>query len=167
MCNKIMLFLLLSICIITSTSPTVANSYEEIKNENNNDSFNHSFGFGAGITTGYGLSYRFLKNRFGIQTNFAPYFSKNEYHLSTGLSFLYLLENTQRLNLYLYQGNHLLWESWSNWSHSFYSMYNGLGVGIEIIIYDRASFNIMGGIAGIDSFNEISITAELGLYFLF
>lgn len=43
----------------------------------------------------------------------------------------------------------------------------GIGIGIEIIILKRISFNLMGGYAGYDSFERIGFTGETGLYFKF
>jgi hypothetical protein len=66
----------------------------------------HALGAGAGFTTGYGLSYRYTPNKFGIQVNFAPYKSESITRFSTGLTFLYQLMETDKTALYLYQANH-------------------------------------------------------------
>jgi hypothetical protein len=136
--------------------------------------FKHALGFGAGFTTGYGLSYRFMPNKFGVQTNFAPYKDNYETWLSFGITFLYKLIETKNTNLFLYQGNHYFYHKeqyfdYYNNSPDQVDKYfnNGLGIGIEFITLKRLSFNLMGGYAGYRNFKQISFTGETGLYFRF
>ncbi len=153
--------------IFSSANVLVAGQNSEAEKEQGIHSSQHAFGFGAGITTGYGLSYRYFENRFGIHANFAPFYTERRYHLSTGLSILFKIESTEYVNFYLYQGNHLLTEYYKKTQKHTYRWFNGLGVCIEIIMRERASFNIMGGFGGRDNFDEIGFTGELALYFLF
>ena len=132
-------------------------------------------GAAAGITTGYGLSYRFCPNKAGIQLTFAP--TSNKYHtrISAGLTFLFRMVETERANLFIYQGNHFLfykdtytyYYGNSHTSKEYYNMYNGIGLGIEFIIVKRVSLNIMGGYAAYENFNRLSLTGETGLFFKF
>jgi hypothetical protein len=147
-------------------------SAQEVSQSEDKDTFKHSLGIGAGFTTGYGLSYRFYPKRFGVQTNFAPYKdnARNEY--SFGLTLLFKLVETDKTNLFLYQGNHYFYrkEKHPYWNQSeIISRYlnNGIGIGIEFIILKRVSFNLMGGYAGYRDFDQISITGETCLYFKF
>ena len=140
----------------------------------NRTKFKHALGFGAGFTTGYGLSYRFIPDKFGVQANFAPYLDKYRASVSFGITFLYKLIETKNVNLFLYQGNHFYYhkekylDSYPNDSYQVDKYFNdGLGIGIEFIILKRLSFNLMGGYAGLENFNRISFTGETGLYYKF
>jgi hypothetical protein len=130
--------------------------------------FNNSLGVAAGFTTGYGLSYRYWPKKLGIQVTFAPYSDKYEAHTSFGVAFLIKLIETNKTNFFLYEGNHLLFntDKYIERSHNI-SSYNGVGIGIEFIILKRISFNLMGGYAGMDNFERIGFTGETGLYFKF
>jgi hypothetical protein len=135
--------------------------------------FKNSLGVAAGFTTGYGLSYRYWPKKFGVQITFAPYSNDYESHTSIGVAFLLNLIETDKTNLFLYQGNHLLiskykGQYWDNYRTSNdIASYNGIGIGIEFIILKRVSFNLMGGYAGFENFDRIGFTGETGLYFKF
>lgn len=168
MCKiKIISTFLAAAFIILSVNPLIAGQNSDNQEDLSVNTYQHAFGFGAGVTTGYGLSYRYFENRFGIQANFAPFYTESRSHMSTGLSILFRLENTEHVNFYLYQGNHLLTEYRQFTREYTYRWFNGLGVCIEIIMRERASLNIMSGFAGRDNFDEIGVTGELALYFLF
>ncbi|MFZ4400236.1 MAG: hypothetical protein ACOYO1_09395 [Bacteroidales bacterium] len=144
-------------------------------------SFKHGLGVGAGFTTGYGLSYRFLPEQIGVQICFAPYKSDYTTQYSLGLTFLFKIIETEYTNLFIYQGNHFFYtkEKYDNYIYSypsytitptqFVNKYwnNGMGIGIEFIILKRVSFNLMGGYAGYENFKNVGITGETGLYFRF
>jgi hypothetical protein len=130
--------------------------------------FSNFLGVAAGFTTGYGLSYRYWPKKFGIQVTFAPYENKYEAHYSLGVAFLFKVIETDKTNFFLYQGNHLLFntDKYYERNHDVNS-YNGIGIGIEFIILKRISFNLMGGYAGLENFTNIGFTGETGLYFRF
>lgn len=166
--TTIPLFLLLLLSMITTGQEKV-----ETTNETN---LKNALGVGAGFTTGYGLSYRYIPKRFGVQANFTPLKNDTETRFSVGVTFLYRLIETEKTNLYLYQGNHYLYSKEKH-PYDYYSyrvpdkvdkyFNNGLGIGIEFIILKRVSFNLMGGYAGYDDFNRIGFTGETGLFFKF
>jgi hypothetical protein len=106
-------FILLSISLLSVN--VFAQKTEIIKHK-------HALGAGAGFTTGYGLSYRYTPNKFGVQVNFAPYKSESITRFSTGLTFLYQLMETDITALYLYQANHY----YSNSNSAAYNQVNGL-----------------------------------------
>ena len=125
---------------------------------------------GAGFTTGYGLSYRFWPGKLGLQGTFAPYSNQDMSDYSIGVTLLFKLVETEKVNLLLYQGNHYIYRKHKydnsddvNTRH----FNNGLGIGIEFIILKRVSFNLMGGYAGYRNFERIAPTGETGLYFRF
>ncbi len=141
----------------------------------NKNIFKHSLGVGAGFTTAYGLSYRFLPNNFGVQTTFAPFKDDDRTRYVVGLTFLLKIIETEKANLFLYQGNQYFYlnEKDYGWFVGGYRdiiteyFNNSIGFGIEFIILKRVSFNLMGGYAGYENFDRIGFTGETGLYFKF
>lgn len=136
----------------------------------------HAVGAGAGFTTGYGLSYRYMPSKLGIQVNFAPYKNGADYQYSFGLTALYSLMQSEKTNLYLYQANHYLASSFMEYDNSNPSIYkrkneafinNGFGFGVEIIIASKVGLNLMTGYATYDNFNKLNVTGEAALYFKF
>lgn len=135
----------------------------------------HAVGAGAGFTTGYGLSYRFTPNKFGLQVNFAPFKNETTTRNSVGLTFLYSLLETEKTNLYLYQANHFYSNSELVDNATFTGkvrknesyINNGFGFGVEIIIATKIGFNLMTGYAAYDNFNGYNLTGEAALYFKF
>jgi len=137
----------------------------------------HALGAGAGFTTGYGLSYRYTPNNFGVQVNFAPYKSESITRFSTGLTFLYNLLETEATSLYLYQANHY----YSNSNTAAYNpisglndkkeeeafFNNGLGFGFEVIIVKNIGFNLMTGYALYQNAKNYNVTGEAAIYFKF
>ncbi len=139
---------------------------------NNNIKYKYALGAGVGNTTGYGASFRFTPNKFGIQANFSPAYNKSNTQLSIGVTFLYTLIEAEKTSLYLYQGNNFNYRSYQydyyyNSSRKTQKFNNGIGFGIEFIILKRVSFNIMGGYGFYDNFDRLSITGEAGLYYKF
>jgi hypothetical protein len=139
--------------------------------------FRHSIGGGLGFTTGYGLSYRTLFNDFGVQVNFAPYKENEEITLSTGLSFIYQLFKSEKLVLFIYQGNHYNYKKYWHVDYGGYNEINtlktkthyntGIGLGLDYIIHDRICMSFMGGQAFYDRFEQLGFTAEFGIYYRF
>lgn len=134
------------------------------------DSCRHYLGFGGGVTTGYGFSYRYWPSVFGLQANIAPHTSGSTQTLSTGLSFLYRLVQTELTGFYLYQGNHYHYRTnlWTpDGTANVGEWFNGAGIGFEFIWFERVSFNIMGGFAYYNTFTKVNMTGEAGIYFMF
>jgi len=141
--------------------------------------FDHGIGAGIGFTTGYGLSYRYMPAKFGGQINFAPYHDKQKDMYSIGLTFLYRLIENKASNLYLYQGNHYYYHSYTSYSYdpnlpdgtkeqiTEKYMNNGVGFGMEFIVAKRIGFNLMAGFAAYDNFSQLNLTGETALYYKF
>ena len=132
--------------------------------------FSNSLGAAAGFTTGYGLSYRYWPKKFGVQVTFAPYANDYRSVTSFGVAFLLKAIETENVNFFVYQGNHLLFRKekyYLDGTTNSVDSYNGIGIGIEFIIIKRISFNLMTGFAGMENFDHITITGETGLYFKF
>ena len=146
--------------------------------------FKHAIGAGAGFTTGYGISYRYMPNKYGFQLNFAPYHDKIIDRYSIGFTVLYTIIKNKISSLYLYQGNHYYYNSelvdkFSLDPNKPYDpnpvkervktsyMNNGIGFGIELIIAKRIGFNLMTGYASYRNFEELNLTGETALYYKF
>jgi hypothetical protein len=161
--------LLFSLLFIVSLTGTISAQSDSTHKK----VFKHSLGAAAGITTGYGLSYRFWPHVVGVQLAFAPTSNYSQTKVSAGLTFLFKLVQTDKANLFLYQGNHFFYykdKYYSYWNGNHpasHYLYNGIGMGIEFIIVKRVSFNLMGGYAAYDNFNRFSLTGETGLFFKF
>ncbi len=161
-------FILLSISLLSIN--VFAQKTETVKHK-------HALGAGAGFTTGYGLSYRYTPNKFGVQVNFAPYKSESITRFSTGLTFLYQLMETDKTALYLYQANHYYSNSNSAAYNQVNGLYdkkeeeayfnNGLGFGFEVTIVKNIGFNLMTGYALYQNAKNYNVTGEAALYFKF
>lgn len=146
--------------------------------------FKHAIGAGIGYITGYGLSYRYTPNKFGVQVNFAPYHSTDLDRYSVGVTFMYTMVKNRISSLYLYQGNHYYYNSEMVYVYETdptkpYNpnppkqritdgyVNNGLGFGIEVTIAKRIGFNLMGGYAVYNNFKNVNLTGETALYYKF
>jgi len=148
--------------------------------------FNHSLGFGAGVSTGYGLSYRYFGNKLGAQVNFSPFKDENKLIISSGLTFLYRLAEIDELSFYVYQANHFYFreETVTNTSYDYTDYYetiettttvfeedkyfnNGAGIGVEWIHKNRLGLNAMAGYGGQENFKKLNFTGEVAVYFMF
>lgn len=173
---KIICKVLLALLILFGNSLHSQNETET--DLSNNQSFKHSLGFGAGYTTGNGLSYRFYHNLFGVQLNFAPIIDEDKKYFSSGLSFIYKISETDNLVFFAYQGNHYLYDKSVRYNYDSYGdiiktehvnqHYNmGVGIGIDFIIAERICLSVMGGYAAYRNFTKTSLTGEIGLYYRF
>ena len=175
--------LLLTISLFFSGKSIYGQDSAKVKT--NNPNYKFGIGLGAGYTTGYGLSFKYLPTKFGAQINFAPYKSDNTERCSVGLTFIYTLITAKKTNLYIYQGNHyyynsVLYRSYVNSSDPFsnYQTYtthrtttsyinNGLGIGARLFLGNRFELNLMTGYAFYNNFQNINLTAEAALYYRF
>jgi hypothetical protein len=148
-----------------------------IAQETKPNTFKHALGAGAGFTTGYGLSYRFMPIKLGFQINFAPYKTETISRFSYGLTFLYTLITTEKTSLYVYQANHFYSNTNTQGYNPVNNLYdkkeeesyfnNGLGFGFEILIVKNVGLNLMTGYASYRNGKELNITGETAIYFKF
>ncbi len=159
---------LLSVCIFSSTLN--AQDSETFKKSK------HSLGAGLGFTTGYGLSYRYTPSKWGIQVNFAPFKNSTQEVYSVGCTFLYKLNESEKITLYLYEGNHYYYNQDKNYFNGITNknetrtdsyMNNGFGFGVEIPMFSQIGLNIMTGYASYNNFQNYNLTGEAALYFKF
>jgi hypothetical protein len=135
----------------------------------------HSLGAGIGFTTGYGLSYRYTPSKWGIQVNFAPFKNVTQEIYSVGCTFLYKLNDKNKVTLYLYEGNHYYYNQSAFFNETNQKneistesyMNNGFGFGIEMPFFEQIGFNLMTGYACYDNFKMYNLTGEAALYFKF
>lgn len=137
--------------------------------------FKHGLGAAAGFTTGYGLSYRYHLPKYRFQVTFAPIIDENSTDISLGLTAMYNLIDANKTTLYLYLGNHYLYNkySWYDYTTQGYDdehidtdIYHGIGFGIEGKIWERLSVNLMGGYA-VKNYSQVHLTIEGGIFYLF
>lgn len=151
--------------------------------------YKHSFGIGAGFTTGLGVSYRYFPKKLGFQLNLAPYYENygKEAFISAGLTFLYNLAENKYSAVYVYFGNHILHTSFEKTNEEY--VYNpvtyqyeqvfehytkkrdilnsGVGFGFEFSTTKRVTLNLMGGYAQYNTLERLFFTAEMALYYRF
>ena len=118
--------------------------------------FKHSVGFDAGASNGYGLSYKYMPSKWGIQFNGFPVATPNEYHISIGVTALRSLYENQKIRFFTYLGNHLIFEKTDSY-YDYYSSPNntytkstewviGAGPGFEFYIAKRIALNFRFGV---------------------
>lgn len=114
----------------------------------------------VGGSSGYGLSYRYFKNKNGVQIATIPIFSKEEAHFSIGAEYLHSLYRVKRINLYSYVGYHFNYQKNQSAYDDFsiigpynveYDYYRdekemsasifGIGVGFELMAGNHVGFN--------------------------
>jgi len=162
-------FYLIAISCLLFTFPLKSNA-QEVSETTQPVRLKHALGMGIGATTGYGLSYRYNPSKWTFQTTFAPIMTDYSTSVSLGISFLYYLAENNRTNLFLYEGNHFHYNKPKNDNYNQIierSWNNGVGIGIEFILFKQISFNLMGGYGFYRNFSELNITGETGLYYKF
>ena len=145
--------------------------------------YKHSLGFGMGISTGHGLSYRYFGRKLGVQANFSPIKDDDRLMISSGITFLYRIGQIDNVAFYVYQGNHYFFREetetrygYNNSSKTYeeYTVFveekyinSGLGVGAEFLHRDRIGFNLMAGYGQQKNLTYYFFTAEAAVYFKF
>lgn len=149
------------------------NGQETIKQEAE-IKYKHAVGACAGFTIGYGLAYKYMPLKYGIQLSFAPYHDQQVDQYSSGLTIYYLLIESKKSNLFLYQGNHYFYraepkyylfptDSKDKVATKYFN--NGIGIGIDFILLTRISFNLMIGYGAYKNFESLNLTGETGVYY--
>ena len=162
-------------------------TYAQKETKNKTKSLEHSIGIGAGFTTGFGLSYRYMPKKYGVQINLAPFYTdymKNS-TVSIGVTLLDKIVEGSSCNLYTYFANHylirrgtgndnIITNEYGAFNNSTNSVSNnndkwntGLGLGFEFNTNKRVVLNIMGGIAQYNTFESLLPTVETALYYRF
>lgn len=136
-------------------------------------------GIAAGFSTAFGLSYRQYFDRYGFQVSFAPIKSEDFSLYSLGATFLYRIKDADNVNFFLYQGNHFAYSEDEYFTYNSqsgqYSSYlnidrnliNSVGFGIEMLMGDYVTANLMTGYAAYEIFDRVNLTVEIGFYYRF
>jgi len=140
----------------------------------------HNIGLHAGLTTGIGISYRYWPTKLGIQLTSIPIISNKRTFVSAGITALYTLNDGQKVDLYGYFGNHILY---SKTTKSIgitqpgqpttiikeSTNYNvGVGFGFKIDINQDLNFNLQAGYGVYVGTHTIAtLDAAIGLYYSF
>ncbi len=150
---------------------------------NGQEKFKHFIGVGAGFTTGYGVSYRYVPDNLGIQFNVAPYYSRNDNStVSAGITLLDKLKESNDHRLLFYFSNSILYQKkYYGGSYNYIPYYPtyiqpyttqtstfNTGVGLDLQFFNNVSpfvFDLMGGFGAYDSFQRITFTGEFALYY--
>ncbi len=169
-----------ALLLVFSANQTVYGQSEN--NATEEEKFKFNLGFGAGFTTGYGLAFRYMPKKFGVQANVGPYFDEDTERYSLGLTFLYNIVESRRANLYLYQGNHYYYNTYLDFIYAPKQpnqqepyevkrqesyLNSGVGLGAEIILAERLSLNFMAGYAFYRNFRSLNLTGETAFFFKF
>lgn len=145
------------------------NSNSQINTTELQPSSKHALGFALGGTTGVGIAYKYSPNRFSFQFVFTPIKNEYDYLYSAGLSIFYKLVDNEKIDFFLYQGNHLFVQGNSNPNYGYKNEYlsHGLGLGFEYSLTKRITASLMVGYGGFNNFKFISTTGEMNVFYNF
>lgn len=161
-----------------------------------NENLSKYIGGAFGISTGYGLSYRYWPGDLGGQVVFSPFTDGNEYRFNLGLGGVKTLYETKFTRLFLYVATNGTLAHYDEDSYTDYEydtddniiegsehtvteeaytnlgMTVGIGPGIEIYIFKNIVLDIMFGYAysigeTISWNNGFGFTFETALYYRF
>jgi hypothetical protein len=124
------------------------------------EGLHNEVGLVTGLSTGFGLSYKYTFRKYGMQLVFIPLIFEDYSIVSAGFTFMYNIYKDQGSGVYLYQANHLF-----TFENSV-SIINGIGVGVELKFSNRVAINLMGGYANYDG-EVFASSAEVGLFYKF
>ena len=126
----------------------------------------HKLGLHGGMTSGFGISYKFEQEGFGIQAVVLPHLYRNENELlrpsSIGISLFYSFFQRRVIDIFAYTSiGHFGTPEIAPFFNA------GLGAGIEFHIAERLNLNMQYGIGyflmNVDPF--FFPTAEFGIHF--
>lgn len=177
------------------TALAAASSFAEEKEQSafaaaSSAHYRNAFGVAAGVSTGYGLSYRrWFNDRLGLQLNVGPYYYEDEdeqtIRTSVGIAPLLTIHEFTYARFLSYAGFHWYHEDqwWENeycrgteacTNESYHdTFFLGIGAGTEFHLW-RFSLNIMVGLAGYylrddlgESTKSVMVSPEAGLHYRF
>lgn len=126
----------------------------------------HFIGLNAGITTGLGVSYRFMPSRNGFQVTVLPIIDPERTYLSLAATYLREIKKMALSRFLFYASNHYT----NMLIRDDRFVYNcALGVGWDYNFYEDFNGNFMIGYAGLDllSSPRTRPTIEFGLNYSF
>ena len=153
---------------------TMATEYHILPPNKHNDPrhFKQSLGVGFGQSTGYGLSYRYFPAKLGVQGNLGLYSDQDHRFVNIGATFLYSVHTTNFSNFYVYQANSYNHQKYPSYDTALFGMIPnttniGLGLGLELVVIDNFSFNLMYGYGVQGKFQTILPQPECAFYYKF
>lgn len=156
--------------VVVFSTKSIYAQEETIKKQNYGTK--HSLGLAAGLSTGVGISYRYIPKRFGVQLTASTFWNSQFEVIDGGVTFLYKLKSKPKSMLFLYQGNHAYASTNVMYEQPTELMImNGLGIGIELVMLKSIGLNILGGFL-IQNTNYLGnpyfgADINLGLYYKF
>ncbi len=170
--------LLLAALLFILASSLIAQ--EENDTSNNQYDYRHAVGANIGETTGKGLVYRYSFDKFSAQVGFLPVITdfNTDSDVSGSLSFYYRIKEYKNINLKLYQGTEYQYTRGYEYSDIGYYppvghlkthhyINTSLGFGIDILLGNRASINLLLGYTAIENFAQLKVKGEAGVFFHF
>lgn len=164
--------ILLILCLTLAT--TFAQSLNDISTPEKKRK--HYLGMHAGSTTGYGVSYRYWPDKLGLQVTLFPYISSDNSFLSLGISGLMKVHELEKLDVFLYLGNHFRYSQdkyYYNYNQyeidNYFNWSIGFGGGLNIRIAKILRLSVMTGLGNYDILNNYQLTfaGEVGFYYTF
>lgn len=142
----------------------------------------HYIGFNVGAASGLGFSYKFIKNRFGIQVTGIPVFNDGDIWTSAGLAITWRKKKKKLddpFTFLFYGGTHYIYDRSNNgyyyrnimgdvvYSDSNEQQLNSaLGFGFEYQMSKNFLFNLMAGYGVIVDYRAKSfISGEIGIHY--
>lgn len=129
----------------------------------------HFIGAAAGISTGYGPTYQLELSRFKLQFTFTPYKSESRTQHSIGLTPKFVFFETHLVDVFAYQGNHLLYKvdrfiaQGGTGSQNNSVLINSIGAGITLGDDRPFHWQIMTGFLSRNVFERVALTVETAL----
>lgn len=153
--------------------------------------FDHYIGGTAGLSTGYGLTYRYWPEKLGGQICFAPYWEDKNINLSAGVTGFRTLYETKYTRLFLYlsgsygynynEYDDYAYDEETEESYSRGTIVDqshngviGVGPGFEVFLFKNLAINGMFGYrysytynSNAESTHLVTPTGECGIYYRF
>lgn len=167
-------FVLISFFTLLSYTAKSQEAINEVKKSRN------SIGVAAGVSTGLGFSYRYQTEKLGFEVTGIPIFNgSQQLFISAGASFMYKIKTHEKLDVFLYYGNHLIYSqremimydfpTYSSVINKTTEMTMGLGAGVNIHIVDYLDLSLKAGY-GLYNYNRnmtATVVGGVGFYYLF
>lgn len=133
----------------------------------------HALGVQFGTTTGFGFSYRYMPNKWGVQVVGVAGTIMEDFVSSVGFSALYRFHQAERIDVFGFVGNHFL--TYRSYGYSDRLWNAGLGAGINYKFSEVFSVNYQLGYAifNLSTNNNFSngpisaVAAEVGIHYNF
>lgn len=172
---------LLVTAIIAFTSIHFSAQSQILLDSARNHVYKHNLGFEVGQVTEFGLSYRYMPNKFGFQGNIGG--NKDDYQSKflIGETVLYSLFRNRFTDFYLFQGNTFKYEfdkgynGYYDYTYGYYvyepretyGVNSSFGFGMELVLLNHISINGAVGYGALNNFEEIETVGSFGMYYKF